>query len=69
MLDRHVNKIINMNDPRFTWGQKADGTWYCKEFKSETIQEADENIDEINQVLNKYNIKEKKDKPVKEKKQ
>jgi len=52
-----IIQYININDPRFTWGQKADGTWYCKEFKTETIEQANNEINQINIVLNEKNVK------------
>ena len=70
MLDKNVVKYININIPPFIWGQKADGTWYCKEFKSETVEEEDGIINNVNVMLNKYNIKEDKEKDkVKKKKE
>ena len=59
MLDKNITKYINLSDPKYTWGQKSDGSWYCKEFKTDTIDEADENINMINDMLNKYNQKDK----------
>ena len=58
VFDRNVVKYINYTEPKYTWGQKADGTWYCKEFKSETIVEGDRDIQLVNEVLNKYNKKD-----------
>ena len=60
MLDK-VSKYINYNESKYSWGQKADGTWYCKEFKTDTINEADKEINEINMMLNKYNEKNAKE--------
>ena len=54
-----VNKNINYNESKYTWGQKADGTWYCKEFKSDTIEEGKADINAINNMLNPFNKKEK----------
>ena len=54
VLDK-ITKYINMNDPKYTWGQKADGTWYCKEFKTDTIDEGKNDIDSINKMLNPFN--------------
>jgi len=55
-----IIQYINVNDPRFTWGQKADGTWYCKEFKTDSIEQANTEINLINGVLNEYNKKDEK---------
>lgn len=65
VLDKNITKIMNMSDPKYTWGQKADGTWYCKDFKTDTIEEADIDINNINIMLNKYNNKEEKRKDAK----
>lgn len=63
MLDKNVTKYINISDPKYTWGQKADGTWYCKEFKTNTIDEAKTDINNINTMLNNFNKKEEKNDP------
>ena len=65
MLDKIV-KYINMSEKKYVWGQKADGTWYCKEFKTDTIDEASVEINSINVLLNNVNMgKMDKKRPVK----
>jgi len=59
MLDKNVTKYVTISDPKYTWGQKADGTWYCKEFKSDTIDDGETDIGKINKMLNKFNINKK----------
>ena len=62
VLDKNITKYINYHDPKYTWGQKAaDGSWFCKEFKSDTIEEGKSDIIEINKMLNEVNIKKVKD--------
>ena len=54
MFDKKT-EIINLGDPKYTWGQKSDGKFFCKEFKTDTIDEADIIIEKIIIMLNKHN--------------
>jgi hypothetical protein len=63
IIEKNVTKYVNYNESKYTWGQKADGTWYCKEFKSDTIEEGEQDINIINKMLNKFN--KKLEKPIK----
>ena len=61
------NKYIKIEVEKYKVRQNADGTWVCSEYKANSIKELDIGIGEINQVLNKYNKKEKPPTPPKEK--
>jgi hypothetical protein len=53
-------KYITINEAKIICGQNNSGVWYCKELPADSTKEMDALINEINTILNKYNIKKEK---------
>jgi hypothetical protein len=55
-------KYIMIRDSKIICGQNNSGVWYCKELPADNIKELDSLINDVNCILNKYNIEKKKEK-------
>jgi hypothetical protein len=62
-----LDKYITIENEKIEVRQNADGTWVCSKLKVNNIRELDLMIGEVNSILNKYNKKERKVTPKKEK--
>ena len=54
-------RYIQIDNKTILVGQNNSGTWLCKELPCKTIDEIDESIPKINEILNRYNICEKRE--------
>lgn len=56
MLDK--KQYVMLNEEKIVCGQTSKGYWYCKELPADNTAELEIMIGQVNQILNKYNIKE-----------
>ena len=54
-----LDKYIKISESRMVCGQTSSGVWYCKELPAETTKQLDKLIGEVNNIMNKYNKKER----------
>jgi len=52
-----IIRFIIKRETNILCGQNNSGMWYCKELPANSTKEMDKQINEMNRILNKYNMK------------